>query len=525
MTTSLLDGAVVFAYLAGIIILGITVARRKRATTTDSYFLGNRNSAWPFLGMSLFASSISSMQFVGQAGLAYKIGIAAANPQLLGAFMLGVSAVFFAPLFVRSRIHTLPDLLELRYSRTAKLIFSFTIVTVGILLSPFGFYAGGLAILKVFKIDASYLWLCCLMIGGVVGLYSILGGLASEMIMDFVQGCILLLGGIIVVVAALLRLPGTAGDFEPGQLDLVLPATDTEMPWTGVFSGLSVASLFFATTNAGLMQRVLSARDVYHARCGLLFAAALKILAMFVIVFPGVLAARLFPGINPDAAFPTLVDELLLPGFSGLVLAAMMAALLSTADTAVNNLSSIVTLNLYPLVRPQASPRNALLVGRFTAGAILIWSAVAASFVGEVGLIFPLTLKISAYLLGPVGVCYFYGRFSRRANATGAITVLVAGYMLGLYLVLGTSFEPLHQFVPAIVTGTHFYHVSFTLVVFYAILLPVVSHFTAPPCPAQVEAVQLSLRSESTPARPWFQRYEFWGSVLLLTFAAVYALF
>ena len=527
MSKLYIDLTVVSLYILGIVGFGLWVTKRQQKTS-ESYFLGNRQFTWPFVGMSLFATGISSMQFVGQAGLAYKIGIAASNPQLLGALMLGFSAIFFVPMFVQSKILTIPELLEVRYNRACKLIFSFTLVTLGVLGAPFGFYAGGLAVLELFKIDASYLWICCAVMGVAVAAYAVTGGLASMMIIDFVQGAILLLGGTIVLITGLIHLGKPGAELAPvpsTHYDLILPATNAEMPWTGVFSGLLIASLFFATTNAGLMQRVLAARDVYHARTGTVMAAMLKVVAVFVIVFPGIIAARLFPGINPDAAFPTMVNNLLPAGLSGLVLAGMIAALLSTADAGVNNLSSLITLNLYPFFAPRSSQANRLLVGRVSSILILVWSVAAAPFVASFGLIFPLTLKISAYLLGPVGVCYFFGRFSRRVNRQGAIAVLLLGYVIGLYLVLGTTFATLKPFVPDFVLRTNFYHVSAGLVACYSVILFAVSLFTAPPPAEQIAAVKLTWATAPGARRPFFQTFEFWCGLLFVAIAACYLIF
>jgi len=530
MSRQHIDIIVLVLYLALVLSLGIWSARRGFGRTTSGYFLGGRNFTWPFIGLSLFATDMSSMQFVGQAGFAYQAGIAAANPHLLGAFMLGFSAAFFAPVFVRSRIRTIPELLELRYGKSAKVIFSVTILTVGLLLGPLGFYAGGLAILQILGLSADWLWLCCLAMGGVIAAYSIAGGLASEMIMDVAQGLILLIGGGIVLVAGLLRVAGDQSmHFEPRQLELILPAGDPLMPWTGVFSGLLIASLFFATTNAGLLQRVLSARDTGHARRGMLLAAGLKLAAVFVVVFPGVIAARIFPGIYPDTAFPAMVGGLLPPGVSGLVLAALVAAIMSTAETSVNNLSSMVTLNIYPLINPRASERASLRVGRVTAGVILLFSVLAAPFVGRAGLIFPLMLQVGAYLLGPVGVCYLFGRFSRRVNLQGALAVLAAGYGAGVFMVVAPHVGWMRRLVPEFVFKTNFYHVSAALALVYTVLLFAVSFATRPPGPERIAWMDAARRAEAEDAaqkqRPWWQSFGFWCGVLLAAFVAIYVVF
>ncbi|HSH09280.1 MAG TPA: sodium/solute symporter, partial [Oceanipulchritudo sp.] len=376
MSKPVIDAIIIAVYLIGVTVVGYYFSRKDR-DTKEGYFVGGRRMAWPLIGMSLFATGISSMQFVGQAGLAYKIGIAAANPQLLGAFMLGFSAVFFVPVFIRSKIFTVPEILERRFGRSAQVIYSITILTLGVFGSPFMFYAGGLAVLEIFQLDSGYLWICCLVVGLLVAAYTVGGGFTAVVLTDFLQGSILLIGGLIVLVMGLLALPDLdVLTMAPRSrhLDLVLPASDPFMPWTGVFSGLLVASLIFAVVNHAMLQKMLGAKSVYDARMGMLMAGILKIAAVFIIVLPGVIAASLYPDINPDSAFPVMVNRLLPAGLSGLVLAAVVAALMSTADSGVNALSGIVSLNIYPLVRPQAGERESVLVGKITAGILFGWS-------------------------------------------------------------------------------------------------------------------------------------------------------
>lgn len=527
MTKSLIDLGVIVVYLMAVTFAGYYVSRKDRSSK-DGYFVGGRRLAWPIVGMSLFATGISSMQFVGQAGLGYKIGIAAANPQLIGAFMLGFSAVFFVPLFIRSRVFTVPEILELRFGRPAQVIYSLTLFTLGFFGGPFGFYAGGLAVLEIFQLDPTYLWVCCLVLGLLIAFYTVSGGFTAVVMTDFMQGSILLVGGLFVLVAGLTALPDLGVLTEAprsSHLDLLLPASDPFMPWTGVITGLAVASLFFATVNHSMLQKMLGARSVYDARIGMLMAGILKIAAVFIIVMPGIIAAYLYPDINPDAAFPTMINRLLPVGLSGLVLAAVIAALMSTADSGVNAMAGIVSLNLYPLVRPGASEEESVRVGKIAAALLFAWSIFTAPFVANLGLIFPITLKIAAYMLCPVGVCYLAGRFSRRVNRQGAISVMVIGYTLGVYLTVFTVLEPLHPFVPDFILTTNFYHINPILFVVYMLVIHVVSRLTPPPDKSQVEAFMLSGQILDERDRPWYTSFAFWLGVMVFLFVAIYLLF
>jgi len=527
MTKSAVDIVIIAIYLITVTIVGYFVSRKDR-DTKEGYFVGGRRLAWPIVGMSLFATGISSMQFVGQAGLGYKIGIAAANPQLVGAFMLGFSAVFFVPLFIRSKVFTVPEILELRFGRPAQVIYSLTLFTLGFFGGPFGFYAGGLAVLEIFQLDPQFLWVCCLVLGVLIALYTVGGGYTAVVMTDFMQGSILLIGGVLVLIMGLLDLPNLSVLVDAprsGHLDLLLPSSDPYMPWTGVITGLAVASLFFATVNHSMLQKMLGARSVYDARMGMVMASILKIVAVFIIVMPGVIAAYLYPDINPDAAFPTMINRLLPVGISGLVLAAVIAALMSTADSGVNAMAGIVSLNLYPLVRPGASERESVRVGKIAAALLFAWSIFTAPFVGNLGLIFPITLKIAAYMLCPVGVCYLAGRFSRRVNRQGAIWVMVIGYTLGVYLTVFTVLDPLHPFVPDFILNTNFYHINPILFLVYMTLIHVVSRLTPPPDKEQVDAFMFSGQIVDQKARPWFVSFAFWLGMMSFLFVSIYLLF
>ncbi len=527
MNKAIVDISVVVIYLIVMAAVGLWFSRHGRGSK-EGYFVGGRSLAWPLVGMSLFATGISSMQFVGQAGLAYQIGIAAANPQVIGAFMLGFSAIFFVPMFIRSNVFTVPDILEKRYSRSVRTVYSLTILTLGVFTSPFMFYAGGLAVLEILQLDAEYLWLSCLIMGTLVGLYTVNGGYTAVVVTDFMQGVLLLIGGLAVIVIGVMALPSLSVLNElprERHLDMVLPASDPLMPWTAVITGLMVASLFFATVNHAMLQKMLGAKSVYHARIGMLLSAMLKVVAVFVIVLPGVVAAYLFPDITADAAFPVMVNRMLPIGISGLVLAAVIAALMSSADSGVNALSGIVSLNLYPLVRPNAKEKESVLVGKIAAAFLIAWSVVAAPFVGNFGLIFPMILMISAYMISPIGVCYLVGRFSKTVNRTGALTVMGIGYVVGIYLVICSNFPNLHFLVPDIILQTNFYHVSPFLFFSYIAIIFVVSWFTQAPDPEKISAFMLTSDIADPEYRPWYQSYQFWLGVLIMMILSTYFIF
>ena len=270
MSLQNVDIGIVVLYLVGVLVFGIWIGRREKADR-KGFFLGGRNFSWLLIGTSLFATNISSVQFVGQSGLAYKIGIAAANPQLAGVICLALSAVFFIPIYLRTRIFTIPGFLESRYGRQAKLIYAVTLVFFGLCLSSIILCSGSLVALQLFGLGNEMIFYCALALGLATGIYAVTGGLSSVVYTDLVQSIVLLVGGVLVLFLGLAAVGGLSGLVEtvpPQHLQMMLPPDHEVMPFTAVLSGLLLISVFWATSNQDLLQRTLGAKDLRNAQLG-----------------------------------------------------------------------------------------------------------------------------------------------------------------------------------------------------------------------------------------------------------------
>lgn len=526
------DIGIVVLYLVGVLVFGIWIGRREKADR-KGFFLGGRNFSWLLIGTSLFATNISSVQFVGQSGLAYKIGIAAANPQLAGVICLALSAVFFIPIYLRTRIFTIPGFLESRYGRQAKLIYAVTLVFFGLCLSSIILYSGSLVALQLFGLGNEMIFYCALALGLATGIYAVTGGLSSVVYTDLVQSIVLLVGGVLVLFLGLAAVGGLSGLVEtvpPQHLEMMLPADHEVMPFTAVLSGLLLISVFWATSNQDLLQRTLGAKDLRNAQLGMLLGGALKIVAVFVLVFPGILAFKLVPGIDPDRAYPALIQEVLPIGFSGIVLAGFIAAVMSTLDSSIMSLSSVFANDIYPAIRRRTSEERALRVGRIAAMTILVWAICTAPLVQHLGLIYLLMQKVLSYLLPAVGVCYIVGRFSRRVNGFGAVVTMGTGFVFGLYILLFTTIPALAPYCPDIILKSNFYHVTFFLVMIYTATLLVASRLR--PAPEARELTFLTATEEEKAAHRAAMAkagvlgsFRFWVSIYVCAFVAVFLLF
>lgn len=444
--------------------------------------------------------------------------------------MLGLSAIFFIPLYLRCRLYTIPEFLEKRYGQTAKLIFGITFVLQGIMASPMGFYAGGLGFLSLFNLPPDYLPAACLVVGVAVGLYAVTGGLTSIVYTDLIQTSLLVGGAAIVLVAGLIKIGGFGvlhAEMGATHFKLLLPANNPDMPWTAVIGGVVIHSAFYSFCSAAVLQRALGARDVRHAQLGMLCGAYLKVTTLLILAVPGIIAAKLYPAINPDSAMAVMIRDLLPVGVTGLVLSGLMSAVMSNADSSVVAISSVVALDILPAVRKNPDEKTALLVGRATSALVLVFGIAAAPYLAEFGQLYPLILRITAFMTLPVGTCFLFGRFSRRVNNAGAIATLAIGLLTAVGYVLGTAHPDLRPLLPAWLVRTHFYNVVPFMFALYVATLFSVSWLTKPP-PAELLAV-LDMKVDKSLAEgapvAWYRSFRFWWIGFIVLFVALYLIF
>jgi SSS family solute:Na+ symporter len=528
MNEQLIDIGIAIIYILAVTAIGLGSSRREMKSK-EGYFLGGKSFTWVMIGTSLFATHISSMQFIGQSGFAYEIGIAAANPQTLGAFTLGISAAFFIPVYLRQGMYTIPKYLELRFNKEIKVFYSCIIVLTTLLNSPFALYAAGLAALELLGISQAYLPHLCFLIGGTVGLYAVIGGLKSVVVTDVIQTFILCTGGILVLVLGINEVGGLGVLYDKvgaTHMEFLLPSNHPTMPWTVVISGMLIGSISWSVADSAVLQRALGAKDLRNAKNGMVLCSFLKILAVFIIAFPGVVAAALYTGVKPDATYPMLVADVLPVGLSGLVMAGLLAALMSSADSGLTSVSSLVAIEIWPAIKKNPSERQSLFVGR-TSGIIhLSFSIIAAPFVGELGLIFPLVLKIAGYLLGPLGIIFILSRMVKRVNDKGALAVMGTGFAIGLYMTLCTTIPPLKVLVPQYLLEISFFEIQTYLAIFYAIILLTVSHLTPAPSSEKTDFLDLTEEEKNLERNtPLLKSFRFWYGLMLICLVVLYLVF
>src|ERR1700751_2653453 len=270
------------------------------------------------------------------------------------------------------------------------------------------------------------------------GIYTIAGGLAAVIYTDTVQTLILITGAVALTVIGLHRVGGLEHLLTmvpPSYFHMIKPASDPAFPWTGIFFGAPILGIWYWCTHQVIVQRVLSARDEGHAKAGTIFAGFLKILPVFMLVLPGIVAYALFPEqmkAKPDSAYPTLVLSLLPVGMVGLVMAALLAAVMGAMSSVFNSASTLVTLDFYKKIRPESSEAQLVNFGRIATGAMVVLGLLWVPFIHYISSQLYIYLQsVQAYISPPIAVCFIFGILWTRVNGQGAISSLLAGFVLG----------------------------------------------------------------------------------------------
>jgi solute:Na+ symporter, SSS family len=434
------DILVIIAYLVVSIALGLYVGQKKE--DGESYFLAGRSLSWPLIGFSLFASNMSGSSFIGLAGEGYARGIAVYNYEWIAVVVLVFFVFFIIPIYLNSRIYTIPEYLERRFDvRLRKLFSLFTIIANIFIDAAAGLYAGGIVIQMLYP-EVS-LWVPVLVLGIMAGLYTVAGGLAAVVVTDTIQAIVLILGSLVVSIMAFSSIESWSQLYEiapENGMHLVLPASDPFLPWPGLFTGVLIIGFYFWINNQFIVQRVLGARDIRHARYGALFAGFLKLPVLFLMVLPGTVALFLFPDLSsPDLAFPSLVFSLLPEGVRGFVIAALVAAIMSSIDSTLNSASTLVTMDFIAPRGAGYTQKQIVTIGRVVT---LVFTVVAVLWAPQIirfDTLWQYLQSVLAYITPPIVVIFVSGFFFRGATARGAFATFVWGVPLGLLGFVGNE--------------------------------------------------------------------------------------
>src|SRR5713101_4914288 len=336
-----LDLGIIGVYFLIVFCIGLYFARKER-TSTD-YFLAGRDIGWFFIGASLFVSNISTEHFIGLSGTGASSGLAVGHFEWLACLILLILGWVFVPFYLRSNVFTMPEFLERRFNRhCATYLASISIIAYIFTKISVHLYAAAVVLERV--VGWSPLTAAIILVVA-TGIYTIAGGLAAVIYTDLVQTLILIAGAVVLTAIGLHEVGGFAGlrAADPASyFHMIKPMRDPEFPWTGIFFGAPILGIWYWCTDQVIVQRVLSAKDEGHAKAATIFAGFLKVLPVFMLVLPGLIAFALFPQLfhvvggkvtNGDIAYPTMIVNLLPTGLVGLMIAALLAALMGAMSS------------------------------------------------------------------------------------------------------------------------------------------------------------------------------------------------
>jgi solute:Na+ symporter, SSS family len=490
-TLQTLDWIIIAAYFG--LLMGVVwwVVKRQKNEAAD-YFLAGRNLSWWVIGASIFASNIGSEHIVGLAGSGAKDGIIMAHYEF-HAWCLLMLAWVFVPFYSRSLVFTMPEFLEKRFSTSSRYVLSIvSIITFIVTKIAVGIFAGGVVFstllpelrLNIIGLSLDSFWIGSILVIVLTGLYTALGGMKAVAYNDTIQVGILLLGSTLLTVYGLITLGGWGNLKELCGSDMFnlwrpliphgvestwAPVIEKNaageivkqawyfngnFPWLGMVICAPIVGLWYWCTDQYIVQRALGAPNEKIARRGSIFAAVLKLFPVYLFIVPGLICYALaksgkVPGLDivydqatgkatghSQAAFPLMVQYLLPVGLRGIVVAGLLSALMGSLAGVFNACSTLFTVDIYEKLRPKATQKELVSMGRLATIVMviiaLIWIPVVQ---GSAGL-YNYLQTIQGYFAPPIFVVFFLGVFWKRLNAKGCLWAMIIGFTLSVFRML-----------------------------------------------------------------------------------------
>jgi len=529
------DIAIILLYLFGILAIGLLSVRRLNITG-NVFFLAGRSLSWPFVGAALFASNISTIHLVGLTASGYNEGLVWGNFEWMASYTLILLSLVFAPFYFRTRIATLPEFLERRYSPASRSFLAFMAIVAAVFIHiGISLYAGAAVFQRFFGINVVT---SIVIISTVVGIYTVLGGLRAVVITETVNTAILILGALLILAFSLAALPSHGihtlaqlkAAAKPAQLSMLHTHDSAGLSWYAVLLGYPILGIWYWCTDQTIVQRVLGARSTEDAQLGPLFAGFLKILPVFLLVLPGVIAYVLFHDIIGTASnqtLPVLIEQLIPTGVRGVISAAVLAALMSAVAAALNSIGTLVAVDIVARLRPSTSDKAQVTIGRISSVLVMLLAMAWSTQGGRYSSIFEAINAIAADLAPPITVVFLWGVLWRRGTKQASLYTLISGFALGVVAFLldlpafGTEKIITHRW------GIPFMMQAWWMFCICSVTYVVVTLLTPPPPPESVDGLTWSHPLASVTQEPFRGRRDprLIASVLAVTVAILYCIF
>ena len=592
-----------FAFLTFFVVLsaiGYWAGRKERAGATE-YFLAGKRLPWYVIGGSFIASNISTEHFIGMIGVAVVYGICVSMSEWGNVLSFSLLIWFFIPFLLGSKVFTTPEFLERRFSPVVRQFFALvTIISNVVAFLAAVLYGGALAVQKLFQAELTrltdllphwmlppdadpsqlQLWISIVVLGVVAGFWAIYGGLSSVAWTDLFTVFVMIVGGITVTLLGLGVLAGEDGSLTDGvtamieanraaeepwkdavqsnvqelaktdqynRLSVIQPASHPTHPWPALIFGVFSVSIWYNVLNQFMIQRVLGARDAYHARMGIVFAGFMKVLLPAIVVIPGLIVFAIHPEIlkiepwgdvkpAADKAYIHLIQSLVPAGLRGLFLAALFGAIQSTVNSVLNSTATIFTLDVYKRwIHRSAGDKHLVRVGVISSAIVLLVAIVLGGFIGKIGgNLFVYIQTLYAFFAPPFSAVFLLGILWRRINAVGAIVTVFFGFAWGIamkvYIQFDTTLQETFPLLPLHPTWLEPYaNQSAISWAVCTVLCIVVSLSTAPPRPEQITD-QLTFNWKkmnifSNLGNHWYTSVVTWWALFVLSIVVLLVIF
>jgi SSS family solute:Na+ symporter len=575
------DWAIILFYFAIIAGISVWAVKKKDKTSADDYFLAGRHLGWFVVGASIFASNIGSEHLVGLAGSGATDGVALAHYEL-HAWCLLVLGWVMGPFFMRSKVFTMPEFLEKRFTPKARAVLSIISLIAYILTKiAVGIYAGGVvfrALLpEIHFLGMDTFWIGSILLIILTGIYTIIGGLRAVVYTETLQTFVKIIGALFVTYFGLKALGGwdrlkeICGSEMFNLWKPVVPAGvegtwapvkeagrqawyfNDRYPWPGMLLCAPIIGLWYWCTDQYIVQRILGARDDKQARRGTIFAGFLKLTPVFLFIIPGMICFALAKsGINPDiqhrlidangnvireqaqGAFALLVTHVLPVGVRGIVVAGLLAALMSALAGVFNASSSLFTMDFYSRFKPNASQEKLVRVGRIATVVMVIIGLLWIPVIQGARGLYDYLQGIQAYLAPPIFVVFFFGVFMKRLNGPGCLATLLTGFTMGLFRLIVDTPVKLGGAAYAegsflwVVNNIFFQYYSLLITVVCILVFIIVSYATKQPDYAKISGLTFSTMSAEdrrATRATWSTKDVLLSLLLIALIIAIYAYF